>query len=303
MDIKQKPEYFQVKEVLDLKLTDTGSFTYAILKKKKYNTMDALQIISKSLRLNLKEIGYAGNKDRQAVTFQYISLPRIKKEKINELKIKDISLKFIGYGNKRIVLGDLKGNKFKIKFPYNLKKTNFCENYFDEQRFGINSNNNELGKLILKKDFKKLNSLIEKPKDRHEENIKMRFYFNSYQSYLFNLCLSEYLLKYDHLEKDYSLGKFIFLKKKIKNFQIPLLNFDTELKGEIGIIYKKIMKKENIKLNDFIVRQMPFLISDTLYRDAFFEIKDLIKKEDYIYFTLPKGSYATIFLKKLMLNT
>ena len=297
MNIKEKPEYFQVKELIDLLYDKNGIYTYILLKKKNYNTLDALKLLSRILKINLKQIGFAGNKDKKAITSQYISLPRIDKNKIDNIKLNDIDLKFMGYGNKRIALGDLKANKFRIKFPYNFKKTDFCENYFDDQRFG--NNNHLIGKLILKNDFKQLNSLLD-TKDHYEYNIKSRFYFNSYQSYLFNLCLSSFLSKFPHLESEYKLGKLIFLKKKIRNFKIPILSFDTELKGEIGKIYQKIMKKEQIKLKDFLVRKMPFLISDTTYRNAFFEIKDLVKKKEFIYFTLPKGSYATIFMKKLL---
>jgi tRNA pseudouridine13 synthase len=275
-----------------------GIYTYVLLKKRNYNTLDSLKILSRILGISLKQMGFAGNKDKKAITSQYISLPRINENKINNIRLNDIHLKFLGYGNKRISLGDLKANKFRIKFPYKLKKIDFCENYFDDQRFG--DNNHLIGKLILKKDFKQLNSLIE-TKDNYEYNIRSRFYFNSYQSYLFNLCLSSLLSKYPYLESEYKLGKLIFLKKKIKNFKIPILSFDTQLKGEIGRIYKEIMKKEQIKLSDFLIRKMPFIISDTTYRDAFFEVKDLVKKKDFVYFTLPKGSYATIFMKKLML--
>ena len=199
MNIKEKPEYFQVKEVIDLKYDNNGKYTYILLKKRDYNTLDALKAISNVLKIDLKQIGFAGSKDKQAITYQYISLPKVTKERIDKIKLKDISLKFKGYGDKRISLGDLKANKFKIKFPYKVYKTDFCENYFDEQRFGINSNNHTLGKLILQRDFKKLNSLIEKPVNNHEYNLKLRFYFNSYQSYLFNLCLSQFLSKYKHL--------------------------------------------------------------------------------------------------------
>lgn len=302
MAIKQIPEDFQVKEVLSLKLSQNGPYTYVLMKKKNYNTLDALKAISTALNIDLKKIGFAGSKDKKAITSQYISLPRMSKEKINNLKLKNISLKFRGYGSKRIVLGDVIANKFKIKFPFKLKKTDFCENYFDDQRFGVNADNHELGKLILKKDFKKLSSLIEKSAGNHEHNLKLRFYFHSYQSYLFNLCLSRFLSKYPNSQAPYSLGKFVFVKKKSKNFKLPLLNFDADLNGEIGEIYKKIMRKEDIKLNDFLVKQCQFLVSDTQFRDAFFNVKNLKKKGDFIYFTLPKGSYATVLIKKL-LNT
>jgi len=297
--MKEKPEYFQVKEIINLNYNQHGKYAYILLKKRNYNTADCINIISKILKINKKEIGYAGIKDKLAITTQYISIPRLDKSKIDKIKLKDISLKFLGYGNERISLGFLNGNKFKIRFEKEIPKINFFENYFDGQRFGINKNNHILGKLIIKRDFKKLNSLMEKSENNYEYKTKLRFYLNSYQSYLFNLALSEYLSRYNSIEYPYSLGKFIFLKKKIPNFKIPLISFDAKLKGEIGKIYKKILKKENIKLSDFLIKEIPFLVSDTQYRDAFVYVKDLNKNGNYIYFSLPKGSYATILLKKL----
>jgi len=291
INIKEKPEDFQVEEALDLDYDENGKYTYVLLKKRNYNTSDAIIKIAEKLKINPKLIGYAGKKDKKAITTQYISLPKIDENKIENLRIKDIKLKFLGYGDKRITLGSLKANRFKIKFAEKFKKISFMENYFDEQRFGINSDNHLKGKLILKRNFKELDT---------NDKIKLKFYFHSYQSYLFNLVLSESLSKFDHFEVSYNLGKFVFLKKKIKNFKIPLLSFDTELKGETGKIYKKILKKEGIRLADFLVKQMPFLVSDTQYRDAFVEVNDLKKKGNYIYFTLPKGSYATVLVKKLV---
>ncbi len=302
MNIKEKPEYFQVREIIDLDYNEEGKLSYFLLKKKNYNTLDAINLISKELKINTKNIGFAGNKDKKAITTQMISLPRITKEKVENLNLKSIILKFKGYGNKRINLGDLKGNKFKIKFPYKIKnKINFIENYFDEQRFGVNHNNHILGKLIIKKDFAELNSLINNSISNYNYKLKLRFYFHSYQSYLFNLFLSEYLSNYENISLDYSLGKLIFLKNKIKNIKIPLINFDTKLQGDIGKIYKKILKKEDVNLDSFLVRSHPFLVSDTQERDSIIKVKDLIQKNDFIYFSLPKGSYATILVKKLAL--
>ena len=297
--MKEKPSYFQVKEIINLEFDEKGQYSYIKLKKRNLNTLQALKIISDKLRIPLKQIGFAGNKDKRAITTQYISIPRISKDKIEKINSNKIRLTFLGYGNKRINLGSSLGNKFKIKFENKLKKIYFCENYFDDQRFGINNNNHLLGKLILENKFNELKSLVTLPENSRELKIQLRFYLNAYQSYLFNLVLSEYLKKFNHKKISYSLGELTFIEKKIKNFKIPLVNFDTVLKGEIGRIYKKILKKENIKLDSFLVKSNPFLISDTQYRDAFFDVKDLVQKDKVIYFSLPKGSYATILLKKL----
>jgi len=102
-----------------------------------------------------------------------------------------------------------------------------------------------------------------------------------------------------------------FPKEEMKNVKIPLLNFDTEFKGKIGSIYEEILEEEGISLRDFIIRQLPKMVSLSEKRDAFVEVKDLKigrlttdelykgKKKQRVSFTLPKGSYATILIRNL----
>ena len=66
-----------------------------------------------------------------------------------------------------------------------------------------------------------------------------------------------------------------------------------------------------IKLDDFIIRQFPYLIEETVYRDVFVKIKDFKilnyekdelnpeKFKEKISFFLPKGSYATMVIKQM----
>ena len=111
--IKQLPEDFIVKEINDIKFDDNGQYSYFLLKKKNYNTLRAIQQISKKLRINEKNIEFAGNKDKNAITEQVISIYKGNKN-IENINIKDIELKFLGQGNERIFLGNLKGNEFII---------------------------------------------------------------------------------------------------------------------------------------------------------------------------------------------
>ncbi|MFH1505557.1 MAG: tRNA pseudouridine(13) synthase TruD, partial [archaeon] len=110
--IKQKPEDFIVDEVSDIELQERGDYIVFELKKTNYTTERAIQRICESLHIPRKKVGYAGSKDKMAVTSQYISLFKINKEKIERLKLKDIELTFKGYSDKPISLGDLKGNRF-----------------------------------------------------------------------------------------------------------------------------------------------------------------------------------------------
>jgi tRNA pseudouridine13 synthase len=130
------------------------------------------------------------------------------------------------------------------------------------------------------------------------------FYIHSYQSYLFNEFVVNYIKKNfkNYSKVKYSLGDLIFLKNKQmpENLEMPLINFDTNFKDEI---YKKILEKQEITQKDFIIRQLPELMSTSQNRDLFVEIKwnylKFAKKTANLSFFLPKGSYATIVIKKL----
>jgi len=308
--IKQFPEDFKVNEVMDLRYSINGRYSYVLLEKKNLNTIDAIQKIANSLKINKKRIGFAGNKDKNAITKQHISIFDIPKQTIDSIKIDNIKIKFLGYGDKPISLGDHKYNEFKI-IVRNLriasKLIDFIENYFDEQRFS--TKNPFIGKLILKKEFEKVSKLIN---FEIKDIKKLKFYLHSYQSYLFNQVLSLYLKDRfkDYFRIEYSLGDFIFLRKKPKNFKIPLMNFDTIFENnEIERLYTKILNKEDIKKEDFLIRSIPNLVSETFYRNTFVDLaikskflKDELNKDKFkqvLKFKLPKGSYATIVVKKM----
>src|SRR3989338_5779836 len=145
--IKQYPEDFIVKEVSVASVKEKGEYLYFWLRKKNYTTLEALEIIAAALRIPVIKFGYAGNKDRRAITEQLISLQGVKKYELEQLKLKDITITIEGYGEKYIALGDLKGNEFEIvvKNISNEEMSNFenkiknkqllMPNYYGEQRF------------------------------------------------------------------------------------------------------------------------------------------------------------------------
>ena len=59
-----------------LELKDDGAYRIYQLEKRHWNTMDALLAIARQNKMPMAKIGYGGRKDRHAVTYQYISVPR-----------------------------------------------------------------------------------------------------------------------------------------------------------------------------------------------------------------------------------
>ncbi len=315
--IKTIPEDFIVKEINKLKYNNNGKYSYYLLKKKNYTTIDAIDVISKKLNIKSKYVNFAGTKDKLAITTQHISIKNGPKK---DLKLEDIELKFLGKGNERLNLGNLKANDFIItarnlkKKKINNLKNNYKKliknipNFFDEQRFGINKNNHIIGKYIIKKEFNKACELIpevknylnKEPNDfigalRSLNKNILRIYIHSYQSYLFNKTVDEYLKL-----------------KPTKNIKLPIIGFGTKIHNkELKNIINRILKKENISFHDFIIRQIPELTSEGNERDLFVNIKnfkietiekDELNKGKYkvkLKFTLDRGSYATNVIKYL----
>jgi len=321
--IKQIPEDFIVDEIINIKQQKEGDYIYLILKKKDYTTNDAIQRIADKLKLNTKNIGFAGNKDRKAITTQLISFYKVSKETLENLNLKDIELKFFGYGKAPISLGELKGNKFKItvrnlinkeikSLKSKVNKTILVPNLFGEQRFS--NNNAEIGKSIIKKDFKKAVALILKNNGYSENKVSdaisekttdyigalrkinkkiLKLYIHAYQSEIFNKTIEKY--------------------KGKSHQKIPVIGFGTELENydnELQKIIKKLMEKEKITFRDFIIKQIPELSSNGDDRDLFVEVKDLNykiendetnkgKKKIILDFSLNKGCYATVVVDYL----
>lgn len=316
-ELKKVPEDFIVEEIPVREFEEDGIYLICLMRKINYNTEDAVQTLSRALGTTRKNISYAGTKDRNAVTYQYISLFKGTKERIQNLKLKDISLEIVGRSNAPLSLGDLKGNNFEItvrnlESDSKINKITKFPNYFDKQRFSVQ--NIDIGRAIVKKDYKEACGLIandfqygrmiKQTLDKestnyiralHQMPIKILLIFvHAYQSFLWNKTVEEYLrIEQDHKEN------------------IPLIGFTDLEDDDLKPILDKILKKEDITNRDFIIREIPHISLEGTERKLFMNIENLEignleadelnkgKKKVKIKFFLEKGSYATMAIKHL----
>jgi len=286
MKIKSICEDFVVKESMNLKLKE-GRYGYFLLEKKNWNTVDVIREIAKRLNIKEREIGFAGNKDRKAWTFQHISIP-VSKERVLSLKIKDVSLEFIGSGKERISLGELEGNYFEIviRDVANVGKIDNIVNYFGEQRFS--SKNWQIGKMIVLGKFKDACLELDLKVERNDclgalKRIGFRllkFYVHSYQSYLWNKLVKE-------------------MKKEKK--KVPFVGYLYD-----GKLYDEILKEEGIVAMNFLIRSFKEISAEGGEREMVVDVKDfkVEKIEDRVFkisFFLSKGVYATEVIRQLNL--
>ncbi|MFC1722841.1 tRNA pseudouridine(13) synthase TruD [Nanoarchaeota archaeon] len=329
-NIKQKPEDFIVEEVLDLELDRKGDFVYFSLKKIGYTTMQCITRIQEWLHVKPGRVGFAGIKDKQAITTQTVSIRdpnnKIPQNAFDHFNKDRIILEFIGRGKTPIHLGMNKGNRFNIlvSSPTPPEKTSWITNYFDDQRFSIN--NPVVGKAIIKKDWETAakeiladpvkNHLKTNPRD-YIGALKtlplktLLIYVHSYQSYIWNETVKKYLQqKYSQLvNRRYTLGLLYFPVNNPADpdIEVPIVGFGTEYDNpEIKQIIQDILKKEDLIERDFINRQFPELSCDGGSRKIFIKLEDVsIEKEDKDYrlkFFLPSGAYATMVIKRFFGN-
>ncbi len=182
---------FVVSEIPLYDFKGEGEHLVLKIRKKDLTTWQMLKALSEQAGVKVKEIGYAGLKDKAGMTIQYISLPRKFEKDIERFSHEKIKILDTTYHTNKIKIGHLKGNRFFVRFKKVSKvdavklenvlkiieKEGFA-NYFGYQRFGNDKENFLIGKEILEGK-------------RKERNKKMRnFFISAYQSHLFNLWLS-----------------------------------------------------------------------------------------------------------------
>uniref|UniRef100_A0A3Q3VJM3 Pseudouridylate synthase 7 homolog n=1 Tax=Mola mola TaxID=94237 RepID=A0A3Q3VJM3_MOLML len=166
-----------------------GSFCHFVLYKENKDTMDAINVLSKFLRLRPNMFSYMGTKDKRAITVQEIAVLRITAERLAHLNKCLMNLK-VGnfcYKNHPLKLGELQGNHFTVVIRNisgtdeqvnqalkSLKQTGFI-NYYGMQRFGTTAvPTQHVGRAILKNDWNEVMDLILKPRPGAEKEFLVR---------------------------------------------------------------------------------------------------------------------------------
>lgn len=153
-------------------LSSEGKTVYADLVKVGISTLEAQAQIAEALSIPPQSIGFAGIKDRLALTSQAISLRDVKEANVSLVKVDNFFLKNMRMGKGAIANGDLQGNRFTIvlrlqspllkeevsrieKTLEQIKEDGFW-NFFSFQRFGTpRLLSHRLGLLLIRGEFEK----------------------------------------------------------------------------------------------------------------------------------------------------
>lgn len=186
--IKEQIDDFVVEENADHETAEDGDAVIIRMKKFNMTTMEAIRELSNILHVSRKRFGYAGNKDKRAITTQYVSVEGLDEEDLQHVFIPDLEIEIVGRGSP-INLGDLDGNAFNIavrNIPLESGETasrirsivdeldGYIPNYYGSQRFGNRrSITHEVGREMLKGEYEEaVWTYIAKPSDQEHEKIK-----------------------------------------------------------------------------------------------------------------------------------
>jgi tRNA pseudouridine13 synthase len=150
--LRSSSEDFVVDEVYEELSYEGGRYLVLEVEKKDWDTHHLIREMSRQLRISQKRFGWAGTKDKRAVTSQRISIMNLDESELQRITLPDLKIKVLGRTNRSVGLGDLLGNRFRIKIrelgcstdpigcmariTKEIQEHKGVPNYFGVQRFG-----------------------------------------------------------------------------------------------------------------------------------------------------------------------
>ena len=199
--LRESPEDFVVDEVPLYEPSGEGSHTFLRVEKRMRTTDEVARALARAAGVRAGDVGYAGRKDRMAVTRQWFSVPGLEPGQALGLELAGAKvLEAIAHQHK-LRTGQLKANRFSLCVrgvdEQHLERAQRAlrtlsqlgmPNRFGEQRFGRDGDNAERGRELLL------------GKVRAVDRRKARFLVSALQSAVFNRVLEQRPLRLDELE-------------------------------------------------------------------------------------------------------
>ncbi|MBU0721275.1 tRNA pseudouridine(13) synthase TruD [bacterium] len=311
-DFYQNEKDFIVDEIPLAEFKGNGNFLILHVKKVELTTWDMIAAFAAHLNIPAEKIGYAGLKDKHATTTQYISVEAKFEKSLWKFKHPQIKILKSVRHTHSIRMGDLSANRFSINL-YDIddmkagrieklarkSEKNGLPNYFGYQRFGRDGDSINQANEMIKGDLYINDSKVKK------------FLISIYQSVFFNNWLKERV----QLSQENNEGKFLLLSgdiyltsenKLITPKNTPVQDFTEKKLAPTGLLCGRGVFRARDEAREIEKKyDDEFLVEKGLRREAIVYPKDIICKYNKnfgllnISFTLPKGSYATVFLENI----
>ncbi|GEJ56907.1 tRNA pseudouridine(13) synthase TruD [Anaeromyxobacter diazotrophicus] len=196
--VKASPEDFRVDEVPAYLPQGTGPHLWLRVEKRDRTTRDVVRALAAALGVPDREAGWAGMKDRAAVTTQWLSFPVARDPDPASLAGDGFRVLEASRHQNKLRTGHLRGNVFAaVVRGGDLARAQACAaalqarglaNFFGAQRFGAAGRNAEVGRKLLLGDARD-------PEVRRalRDRFLRRLVLSAWQSRVFNAWLAERL--------------------------------------------------------------------------------------------------------------
>jgi len=199
--LRSVPEDFCVDEMPLYRPSGSGDHTFVHIEKRLRTTEDVAHVLARLAGARTRDVGYAGRKDRVALTTQWYSVPGLDPARARALSLPGVRvLDAIRHGHK-LRTGHLRGNRFRIfvrevAAPQSDAAISRLEeirrvgmpNRFGAQRFGRDGDNAERGRRLLQGERSR------------EDRRNVRFLLSALQAEVFNAVLEDRKAPLDSVE-------------------------------------------------------------------------------------------------------
>jgi len=316
---KSTPEDFQVHEFFNESFSGEGEHILLKIEKRGFNTEEVIRSLARLINKSPKLISYAGLKDKQALTTQWLSVhaPGEEIPGIEQLSAPGWRILESTRHNKKLKPGFLAGNQFIIRLQDLSEPEDFKQriqrivdfgvpNYFGEQRFGRGAANLSRAEEVLVQG--------RKIKDKFLRGL----YYSAARSWLFNLILAKRvgdgtwntLISGDVLQLNGSNS--IFVAEKIDETLMQRIK-DKDLSPASplpGRSKNKVQDQAAELIQSIYTQWQPWILGleqqglEEAWRANILHVEQLTYELDAhsgtLSFSLPAGAYATTILRELV---
>jgi tRNA pseudouridine13 synthase len=318
--IRASPDDFVVEELPLYPATGEGGHTFLFVEKKLRTTEEVARGIARQVGVSPGEIGYAGRKDRVAITRQWFSAPDVEPERARALELDGATVLEAHRHGHKLRTGHLLGNRFEIRVrgvdaalearaQARLSEIDRIgmPNRFGGQRFGRDADNSTHARRILSGGQARM------------DKRKARFMLSALQAEVFNAVLAGRELGLEIVELgdvarvEESGGLFVVedLEQeapRAARFEISATGpiFGTKMKAPTGAVEARetaVMQALDIPIGEALKAprgiRMRGARRTLRVRPSGLRLE---RSEDdlVLYFDMPAGSYATVLLAELL---
>ncbi|KPK16700.1 MAG: hypothetical protein AMJ62_04300 [Myxococcales bacterium SG8_38] len=314
-------EDFEVEEVPAYLPSGTGDHVLAFIEKRGITTKDAVQVLCERVGVDPKGAGWAGLKDKHAVTRQWVSFFGAAPEAVRRASTENVQVLEAAPHPHKLRTGHLRANRFRIRLR-EIDTTRIGDlhavldaiekrglpNYYGEQRFGREGDNARLGlQWVL--------GTARAPRAAFQRKLQM----SALQSELFNQLVAERVetstlgavLPGDLLKKHDSGG--IFVADDLQEAQARADAWEISATGPIFGAKMRWPEKEARAREEALLQRAGLTPAHFVrWRQIAPGTRRFVRipagkvarsvRDDTVDldFTLPAGSYATILIREIL---